>query len=206
MNPCTVGNTYKCERDCRNDRKIIQVLRSMPGQLGCAAPACNGKSVREGTVPKAAPGSCLTSLIRFTVIIPVFRGGMPGMCRSRTTPRGEFLWQGSRPDRDVVMVPVRAFHADPVYGVAHPVDLESRYPGQEVERDFSLGYGFTLRHLYAGLRLPGDIPFVPCHHHSCRVSPECFSGRAAGHRFPVSPSSGEQSGPGQTVVLLCKPE
>ena len=33
MNPCTVENTYKCERDCRNDRKIIQVFRSTPGQL-----------------------------------------------------------------------------------------------------------------------------------------------------------------------------
>ena len=59
------------------------------------------------------------------------------------------------------MVPVRAFHADPVYGIAHPVDLEGKCPGQEVERDFSLGYGFTLCHLYACLRSPGDIPSVP---------------------------------------------
>ncbi len=77
------------------------------------------------------------------------------MCRSRTIPRGEFLWQGSCPDRDVVMVPVSTFHADPVYGIAHPVDMESKYPGQEVERDFSLGYGFTLRHLCACLSLTG---------------------------------------------------
>ena len=83
------------------------------------------------------------------------------MCRSRTIPRGEFLWQGSCPDRDVVMVPVRAFHADPVYGIAHPVDLEGKCPGQEVERDFSLGYRFTRCHLYACLRSPGDIPSVP---------------------------------------------
>jgi len=83
------------------------------------------------------------------------------MCRSRTTPRGEFLWQGSCPDRDVVMVPVRAFHADPIYGVTYPVDLVGECPGQEVERDFALCHGFTLRHLYACLRVPGDIPAVP---------------------------------------------
>ena len=53
------------------------------------------------------------------------------------------------------MVPVSTFHADPVYGIAHPVDMESKYPGQEVERDFSLGYGFTLRHLCACLSLTG---------------------------------------------------
>jgi len=58
------------------------------------------------------------------------------------------------------MVPVRAFHADPVDGIAHPVDLECQCPGQEVQRD-SLGYGRTLRHCYARLRVPGGIPFVP---------------------------------------------
>ena len=77
------------------------------------------------------------------------------ICRSRTPPRSEFLWQGSCPERDVVMVPVRALHADPVYGIAHPVDLESDCPGQEIKRDFSLGYGFTLRHLCACLSLTG---------------------------------------------------
>lgn len=59
------------------------------------------------------------------------------------------------------MVPVRAFHADPVYGIAYPVDLEGKCPGQEVERDFSLGYGFTLRHLYACLSLTGRYTSRP---------------------------------------------
>ena len=76
------------------------------------------------------------------------------MYRPGSAPRGEFLWQGSCPDRDVVMVPVRAFYTDPVYGIAYPVDLAGNGPGQEVERDFALCYGFTLRHLYACLRTP----------------------------------------------------
>ena len=119
------------------------------------------------------------------------------MCRSRTIPRGEFLWQGSCPDRDVVMVPVSAFHADPVYGIAHPVDMEGKYPGQEVERDFSLGYGFTLRHLCACLSLTGRYTILKIAITIPAGSLRVFFGRGAGHRFPVSPSYGVRSGPGK---------
>ena len=131
------------------------------------------------------PGSCLTSLIRFTVIIPVFRWGMPGMCRSRTIPRGEFLWQGSCPDRDVVMVPVSAFHADPVYGIAHPVDMESNVPGAGGRAGFlprlriysssSLCLPFAYRAIYN---------FPDCHHYCCPGISWVFFWRVARDTVP----------------------
>src|SRR5208282_6131671 len=77
MNPCTVGNTYKCERDCRDDRKIIQVFRGTHCGLGCAAPACNGKSVREGPVRRRAPAHASHPRSGLLLLFRSSEGGCP---------------------------------------------------------------------------------------------------------------------------------
>lgn len=42
----------------------------------------------------------------------------------------ELLWQSLDPDRDVIMVPVRPFHADAVHAFTHLVNLVRDLAGQ----------------------------------------------------------------------------
>ena len=67
-------------------------------------------------------------------------------CEPRDPARYKFFWQGLCPDRDVVVMPVRPFHADAVHLIPDPVDVAGNCPWQEIKRDPRFRHGFTLRH------------------------------------------------------------
>ena len=85
------------------------------------------------------PGSCRT----LPADAPAVHGPFLNWCNRYGTKLFSDLF---RPHGHVVMVPVRAFHADAVHRVAEEPELVCDRFWQEIERDFACLQHLTLRH------------------------------------------------------------